>query len=156
MLGLFYCSTLYPVYLWKLLNSVIDLRLCHEKRALKSTVCATVLGSDAEPGSAQNPLFETRLELFNHEKTAHKDENELWVCPFCGNKSITRNNFIRHLKFTPNEKCRYLQQSTLSVEVPKTKDNLGDDENDDVSLLDALQAEKNKVKPLMISLTLLL
>ena len=26
-----------------------------------------------------------------------KDENELWTCPFCNNKSITRNNYIRHL-----------------------------------------------------------
>ena len=32
--------------------------------------------------------------------------------------------------------------------MPNIKESLGDEENDDVSLLDALQAEKNKVRPL--------
>ena len=126
-------------------------QMISRKGALKSTVCATVLASDAAPGSAQNPLFETRQELFNHEKTAHKDENELWVCPFCTNKSITRNNFIRHLK--ESVKCQYSEQPQTVIqprlnEIPNIKESLGDEENDDVSLLDALQAEKNKVRPL--------
>ena len=30
-------------------------------------------------------------------RDSKKDENELWTCPFCNNKSITRNNYIRHL-----------------------------------------------------------
>lgn len=32
-----------------------------------------------------------------HVRDSKKDENELWTCPFCNNKSITRNNYIRHL-----------------------------------------------------------
>ena len=98
-----------------------------------STVCATVLAPTAPPGSEANPLFATRLDLFNHEKQVHKDENELWACS-CGNKSITRNNFIRHLK--ASESCHKRPEPPI--------DNADDDANDDVSLLEAVHAEQRK------------
>lgn len=64
----------------------------------------------------------------------HKDENELWVCS-CGNKSITRNNFIRHLK--ASESCYKRPEPTVG------RDD-DDEANDDVSLLEAVHAEQRK------------
>ena len=43
-----------------------------------------------ESGTVQNPGYTC-------VRDSKKDENELWTCPFCNNKSITRNNYIRHL-----------------------------------------------------------
>ena len=43
-----------------------------------------------ESGTVQSPGYTC-------VRDSKKDENELWTCPFCNNKSITRNNYIRHL-----------------------------------------------------------
>ena len=51
---------------------------------------------------SQNPKCPGRVPLDSRVRVtcvrdSKKDENELWTCPFCNNKSITRNNYIRHL-----------------------------------------------------------